>query len=167
MKPTFGSTWQESPPTCVHDCGAWAAAAFAEARKIVDNKIEGPAWTILSSWARLTPAGACKLMPAITTRSGRTGHWIKIRRSPVRFSRPEALNRTLSLVDFITITFESRFSVHTGVASARHWLDSSAGCGTSRAIGRHNRLRSPSHPDRAPVKWVAITFTCSFFHCYH
>src|SRR5262245_17699761 len=46
MKPTFGSTWQESPPTCVHDCGAWAAAAFAEARKIVDNKIEGPAWTI-------------------------------------------------------------------------------------------------------------------------
>src|SRR5262249_35475841 len=115
MKPTFGSTWQESPPTCVHDCGAWAAAAFAEARKIVDNKIEGPAWTILSSWARLTPAGACKLMPAITTRSGRTGHWIKVRRSPVRFSRPEALNRTLSLVDFITITFESRFSVHTGI----------------------------------------------------
>src|SRR5262249_29355263 len=115
MKPTFGSTWQESPPTCVHDCGAWAAAAFAEARKIVDNKIEGPAWTILSSWARLTPAGACKLMPAITTRSGRTGHWIKVRRSPVPFRRPEALNRTLSLVDFITITFESRFSVHTGI----------------------------------------------------
>src|SRR5262249_296480 len=89
--------------------------AFAEARKIVDNKIEGPAWTILSSWARLTSPGACKLMPAITTGSGRNGHWIKVRRSPVRFSRPEALNRTLSLVDFITITFESRFSVHTGI----------------------------------------------------
>jgi hypothetical protein len=58
-------------------------------------------------------AGSCKLTPAITTRSGRTGHWIKMRRPPVRFSRPEALNRTLSLVDFITITFESRFSVHT------------------------------------------------------
>src|SRR5262245_3689807 len=52
-------------------------------------------------------------MPAITTRSGRTGHWIKMRRSPVGFSRPEALNRSLSLVDFIIITFESRFSVHT------------------------------------------------------
>jgi len=36
-----------------------------------------------------------------------------MRRSPVRFSRSEALNRTLSLVDFITTTFESRFSVHT------------------------------------------------------
>src|SRR5262245_12354451 len=53
-------------------------------------------------------------MPAITTRSGRTGHWIKMRRSPVGFSRPEALNRSLSLVDFIIITFESRFSIHTG-----------------------------------------------------
>ena len=33
----------------------------------------------------------------------------------VRFSRSEASNRTLSLVDFITITSESRFSVHTGI----------------------------------------------------
>ena len=31
----------------------------------------------------------------------------------LRFSRPEASNRALSLVDFITITFESRFSVRT------------------------------------------------------
>ena len=69
--------------------------------------------TMSSSWARRICAGSCKVMPAITTRSGRTGHWIKMRRSPVRFSRPEALNRTLSLVDFITITFESRFSVRT------------------------------------------------------
>jgi len=66
-----------------------------------------------SSWARCICARSCKLMPAITTRSGRTDHWIKMRRSPVRFSRSEALNRTLSLVDFITTTFESRFSVHT------------------------------------------------------
>ena len=29
--------------------------------------------------------GSCKLMPAITTRSERTGHWIKMRRSLVRF----------------------------------------------------------------------------------
>jgi Integrase core domain len=37
--------------------------------------------------------------------------------SPVRVSRPEALNRTLFLVDFITITSESRFSVHPGVVA--------------------------------------------------
>ena len=52
-------------------------------------------------------------MPAITTRSERTGHWIKMRRSPARSSRLEASNRTQSLVDFITTTSESRFSVHT------------------------------------------------------
>jgi hypothetical protein len=39
-----------------------------------------------------------------------------MRRSPVWFSRPEALNRTLSLVGFITITSGFRFSVHTDVA---------------------------------------------------
>ena len=36
-----------------------------------------------------------------------------LRRSLVRFSRSEASNRTLSLADLITITSESRFSVHT------------------------------------------------------
>jgi pimeloyl-ACP methyl ester carboxylesterase len=48
-----------------------------------------------------------------------------MRRSPVRFSRPEALNRTLSLVDFITITSESRFSVHTGHADIKSVLPAS------------------------------------------
>jgi hypothetical protein len=56
-------------------------------------------------------------MPAITTRSEHTGHCIKMRRSLARFSRPEASNQTLFLVDFITIMSGFRFSVHTG------WFD--------------------------------------------
>jgi hypothetical protein len=34
----------------------------------------------------------------------------------VRFNRQESFVRTRSLVDFVTITSESRFSVHTGLA---------------------------------------------------
>ena len=52
-------------------------------------------------------------MPAITIRSGHTGHWIKMRRSPVRSSRLEASSRIRSLVDSITITSGSRFSAGT------------------------------------------------------
>jgi hypothetical protein len=57
-------------------------------------------------------------MPAITTRSERTGHWIKMRQSPVRFSALEASNRSQSLAGFITTTSESRFSVHTAIRSS-------------------------------------------------
>src|SRR5207247_1199545 len=62
-------------------------------------------------------AGSCELMPAITTRSERTGHWIRMRRSFARFSRPETSNHTQFLVHFITITSGPRFSVHTGAAA--------------------------------------------------
>lgn len=53
-------------------------------------------------------------MPFITTISGHTGHWTKTHRSLARFSGPDPLLHTRSLVDFITTTSESRFSVHTG-----------------------------------------------------
>jgi transposase InsO family protein len=43
----------------------------------------------------------------------------KMRRSHVRFSRPEASNHTRSLAGFITTTSGSRFSVHTGISMIR------------------------------------------------
>src|SRR5450830_1365616 len=57
-------------------------------------------------------------MHAITTTSERTGHWIKMRRSLVWFSRPESLIHTRSLAGFITITSGFRFSVHTATSSS-------------------------------------------------
>jgi transposase InsO family protein len=42
----------------------------------------------------------------------------RMRRFLVRFIRPEAFVHTRSLVDFITITSESRFSVHTGPSAS-------------------------------------------------
>jgi DNA-binding transcriptional LysR family regulator len=46
-----------------------------------------------------------------------------MRRFLVRFIRPETLVQTQSLVDFITITSESKFSVHTGVAMRLRNID--------------------------------------------
>src|SRR5690348_14125248 len=57
-------------------------------------------------------------MPTITTRSERTDHWVRMRRSFDRFSQPETSNHTLFLVDFITITYVPRFSVHTAAPAA-------------------------------------------------
>ena len=48
-----------------------------------------------------------------TTKSGHIGPWTKMRRSGGQFSAPESSVQIRSLVDFITITSESRFSVHT------------------------------------------------------
>ena len=64
-------------------------------------------------WGAPRIAGSCEPMPAITTRSERTGHWIRMRRSPVQSSRPETSNHTLFWVDFITITPGSKFSAYT------------------------------------------------------
>ena len=50
-----------------------------------------------------------------------SGHWIKTRRSLAQFSRPEALNRILSLADFTTTTSELKFSVHTGMISINNF----------------------------------------------
>jgi hypothetical protein len=72
----------------------------------------------LSSRARRICAGSCEPMPAITTRSECTGHWIRMRRSPVQSSRPETSNHTLFWVDFITITPGSSFR-HTQVYEAK------------------------------------------------
>src|ERR1700737_1852578 len=48
-----------------------------------------------------------------TTPSERIGLCTRMRRFLVRFIRPEAFVHTRSLVDFIAITSESRFTVHT------------------------------------------------------
>src|SRR6202048_1569260 len=72
------------------------------------------AWTISSSWARRICAVSWERMLVITTTSGRIGHWIKMHQFLARFSEPVSFALTRSLVDFITITSESRFSVHTG-----------------------------------------------------
>ena len=53
-------------------------------------------------------------MPAIATRSERTGHWIKMRRFHAPFSRPDQLNHRRFWAVSITITSGFRFSVHTG-----------------------------------------------------
>jgi len=60
----------------------------------------------------------CDPMLAITMRSERTGRWIKMHRSLARLSKPETSNRTPSLADFITITFD--FRSHGEVDSNRY-----------------------------------------------
>jgi len=49
----------------------------------------------------------------ITTTSERTAHWAKMRPPFALFSGSEPSRHMRSSVDFITITFGSRFSVHT------------------------------------------------------
>jgi transposase InsO family protein len=70
--------------------------------------------TISLSWVKRICAESCEPMLVITTKSERTSHWIKIRRSLARFSGLEMSNRTQSSADFITITCGFRFSAHTG-----------------------------------------------------
>jgi hypothetical protein len=59
-------------------------------------------------------AASCEPTLAITMTSGRTGHWIKMRRSLAPFSGSESSIHTRSWADFITTTSGFRFSVHTG-----------------------------------------------------
>ena len=61
----------------------------------------------------LGPVGV--LEPCCTTTSERTGRWTKMLRSRAKFSEPEPSNHTPSLVAFITITPELKFSVHTAM----------------------------------------------------
>ena len=72
-------------------------------------------WIILSPWARHICARSCEPTLAITMRSERLGHWIKMRRSLAQFSGPEASNPIPYLADFITTTCGIRFSVHTSI----------------------------------------------------
>src|ERR1700675_1448904 len=60
-------------------------------------------------------------MPITTTPSEHIGLCTRMRRFLVRFIRPEAFVHTRSLVDFITTTSESRFSVHTTVSHGFLW----------------------------------------------
>ena len=83
--------------------------------------------------------------------SGRTGHWIKMRRSRAPFSGSDLSIHTRSLADFITIMCGFRFSVHTGLVGRAYrsqptlckWSGSSntraatCNCSTSKACKRH------------------------------
>ena len=80
------------------------------------GSIRESAWIISSFSVRPIYAESCDPTPAITTRSERVDHWIKMRRSLAQFSGPEASYRAPSLADSITITFALRFSVHTRAA---------------------------------------------------
>src|SRR5262249_21685399 len=55
-------------------------------------------------------------MPAITTRSERTGRWTKMHRPFVPFSVPESSAHRRFSADCITTTSGFRFSVHTPLA---------------------------------------------------
>src|SRR4029077_3609053 len=70
-------------------------------------------WTTSLSWARCICARFCNRTHAITTTSGRTGHWTKMHQSLVKFSESEASNHMPSLADFTTTMAELKFSVHT------------------------------------------------------
>jgi hypothetical protein len=72
-------------------------------------------------WARPICAEFCHPMLTITTTSGPTGHWIKMRRSLARFSGPESLNHARYSADFIITTSGFRFSVHTGATRLLPW----------------------------------------------
>jgi len=61
-------------------------------------------------------AESCAAMLTTTTKSERTGLWLKMHLSPDPFSGPEPLGHMQSLVGFITIMCGSRFSVQTGTA---------------------------------------------------
>jgi hypothetical protein len=111
-------------------------------RKVDRIDFGANASTTLSSRARRICAGSCKLIPAITTRSERTGHWTRMRRSPVQSSRLETSNHTLFLVDFITITSGPRFAVHTGQRAGRPSIWSCR----DHSIGKSVRRATP---DRA------------------
>jgi hypothetical protein len=80
--------------------------------------------------------------PITTTPPERIGLCTRMRRFLVRFIRPEAFAHTRSLVDFITNTSESRFSVHTGrhhqdflVFVAISMIDLASWLGVTRAFG--------------------------------
>ena len=62
-------------------------------------------------------------MPFITMTSERTGHWTKMRRPFVPFSKSGISSRTRYSADCITITSGFRFSVHTGKRSDRPELE--------------------------------------------
>jgi hypothetical protein len=59
------------------------------------------------------------LEPCCTTTFEHIGHWIKMRQSLDRFSRPESSHQIRSLADFIATTSGFSFSIHTGVISSR------------------------------------------------
>src|SRR5262249_32122189 len=56
---------------------------------------------------------SCKVMPNITTRSGRTVRWTEMPRSFALFSGSGPSHHRLSSAGFIIDTFGFRFSVHT------------------------------------------------------
>src|SRR6266404_440972 len=60
---------------------------------------------------------------AITTTSGRTGHWTKMHQSLVKFSESEASNHRPSLADFTTTMPELKFSVHTTGGTPKNGSD--------------------------------------------
>jgi hypothetical protein len=69
-------------------------------------------------WRGPSAAGFCDPTRAITTTSERIGHWTKMRRSLVRFSGPDASNRSPSSADSITTMRAFEFSVHTAGCGA-------------------------------------------------
>jgi hypothetical protein len=64
--------------------------------------------------ARCICARSCNRTHATTTTSERIDHWIRMRRSLVRFSGLESSVHTRYSADFIITTSVFRFSVHTG-----------------------------------------------------
>ena len=77
--------------------------------------IENPLWGAPRIHGELLKLGfdSCEPMPAITTTSEPTGPWLKMHRSLVPSSGPEASGHTRSSAGFITTTSGSRFSVQT------------------------------------------------------
>ena len=71
-------------------------------------------------WARPICDGSCGTIAAIITRSGRTGHWTKMRLYIDRFSRMATSLLVRYSAGYITITSEFRFSVHTAVPQSLH-----------------------------------------------
>src|SRR5665811_872211 len=74
--------------------------------------------------------------------SGRTGHWIKMRRSLAPFSGSESSIHTRSWADFITTTSGFRFSVHRsrGQVAARFANMPPCLIGMEACVGAHHLL---------------------------
>jgi hypothetical protein len=86
-------------------------------------------------------------MLAITTIFEHIGHWIKMRQSLARFSRPESSPQIRSLADFIATTSGFSFSVHTTHIFPRPFF-----YGTRFRMRHMCRICLPRIPSKHPLR---------------